>query len=1192
MENNIRTSGVSKADTDAAGGAVLVPHLCIGIVKDNIDHTHSGRIKVYIGKGGSSDENNDKGWIGVSYMSPYFGIIAPGYNIYGGSGSSAEGYGKYIGNPHSYGFWATAPDVGTKVLCLFVNGRQDNGYYIGCVPEPGLTHMVPAIGATNLAVPNSEEAKTYGGADRLPGTEVNNANPAIRNSPTIYNQPKPVHSYQASILSNQGLVRDNLRGVISSSSQRETPSRVFGISTPGGPVYSGGYDKTNIRQVAETADISKLQTIGRTGGHTFVMDDGTTEGQDQLIRLRTSAGHMIMMNDSGQNLTVIHSNGRSWVELGREGTVDVYSQNSVNIRTEGDLNIHADRDINMHAKRDIKMYAENSIQLQSEKNTQMRAGQDFNQYTVAKHTVKVDGPMSYESKADASFHSKAITYINGVKKIHLNTGSTGTVPQVVNMLPREKHVDTTFSPNKGWVAPSPDPLQTIATRTPAHWPWVEAGKGVDVKTGSAQPGSPPQPSAGVVAATAASATQLGAQTSSALTATAPAANPVAAAGGLPKLPAQTVQSMVGQQAAAAGALSAADKVKNGIVGTAGSTLSQLAAPGQSMKPGSDFLVKSIQNAVPNIPGAKAATNVLMTGNAGVGSFANLERNIAAQTGAVTGALNAGMQGLKNASVLSGTETPTEIAGVVQAAANFGAKAVSSALSNPVTATSSLLGGTSTLNSKSGLGSGSPGASVGSAFGSLGGAIAGGTFSGLLADKAGNGMNGVSSALGSLANGSGLGDLGKTAVSSALGGATSTVGALTGGLGGLTGLAGGVLGGLKGNLGNLKGTAFNAFSVAEKSFGELKGGQPNFLGGLSLNLTASPITDALNAQGRATQDFDAAQQELAEAKKLARLEPSAENTAKVAEAEAKVAEAKKKSFSAVKDAIASKTPSAQNISEAAAAATSGSASTSTTANSGVNALPGGLGAFANEVSATANNAIGSAKSLASNVAGGVSGAAGGLSGLASGALGAATSAVGNVLGNVKNLAGNIVNNAQQALTNVANGIGNQVQAAAGALGGLAGGGAAALGSIVGGAKNAVAGVFSKAQAALGSLGNNNNQIKTPILASDTFAPEKTIMAKTSQLLGDSKIPKPEFPDKPVEPPKDVARAQMSAMEKINKFSELDAERKKLSTKFAALYTELRQLTGNEGNYKQVVEEYDAVKKQLADVEARIAALVNS
>lgn len=1289
MARNVtRTGGAPPINKDSAGGAVLLPHACLGIVKDNIDPTHSGRIKVYINQGGSVDANDSRYWYPVSYLSPYFGVIAPNYDVYGERSADKTGYGKYIGNPHSYGFWATAPDVGTTVLCVFVNGRSDQGYYIGCVPEPGLTHMVPAIGSGPAVVPNSSEAGTYGGSDRLPTTEVNNANPGIRNSPAIYNIPKPVHSYQASILAQQGLTRDNLRGTIGSSSQRETPSRVVGLSTPGGPVYTGGYDKTNIKQAAKTEDISKLQTIGRTGGHSFVMDDGDQTGQDQLIRIRTSGGHMIMMNDSGQNLTLVHANGQTWIELGREGTIDMYATNSVNIRTEGDLNLHADRDINMHAKRNIQAFAEN-IKLETDKNLTIRTNESFNQYTARQYTVKVEGPLSLDSQGAASIQSAASTFVKG-KKVMLNSGATPIVPQEVKAMPKNTHIDTTFSQKSGWMQPSPEPLVSLTTRAPTHWPYEAAGRGVDVKTGSAQPAQQPQPSAGVIAASAASAGLPGPKTFPSLVATAPNIPSLKTAGGT-TLSAPTVQGLISQQAVAGQSLNEAGKIQSGIVGPYGTTLSQLGLPGQSIKPGAETLINALRRV--GMPGDRAASKVLMTGNYGVSDYANLVSNKPAQAGAIVQGLEQGLQGLSRTGIIQGGETSTQVAGVVQAAANFGVAKVTEVLKDPASAVSGITrgltgGAASTLtglsnfsnplnNQLSQFGSGLiKGQSIGSAFPNIGTAINGGNFTGLLADKFNSGATGVVTSIqglvgsnisslasvqnitggfnsvlggasgltgnlnGLLGNFGGLNNINAvtgqltssvtgllsgsgsiSSVTNLLGGgglsslgSLGSLGGLAGGLGSLGGLAGGlgavsgVLGGLFGGGGigssgknvekvadlinSLRGASQNSFLAAEGSFVPLKANSPNFLGGsrgvLASTAPASSQTSTLDAQEKANTQLTAAQQAVDNAKALYRQEPTEANLEQIRVAELYASESLKRVQAASQTVLGSLTPNtglnAQQVSENTAnllAQVSGEQAVATTANSGVNAIPGGLGVYANEVSKDSANIIKSVRT-ATSVVTGTNNPVGGLTGVASNAVGGSVS---GALTDAKNFVGNIVGKAGNAVSGFVDNTLGKISSLP-VVGKL-------FGSFAGAAKSVTGGLMGRALAGLGSLGNTGGQIRPPIVARDTFAAAPTQAVKVSQLLGDPRVPKPAFPDRPVAPTNDIAADQLADINSLNTITQLENERERLIARYNQLQLELAtSAANNSGNVQQINEQMRTVNTQLGQVSDKISAITNN
>lgn len=477
MAQNIPiTQGTVSNFRDDKGGAVnLLPYPVIGIVKDNIDPTHSGRIRVYVANYGGINPDDSGGWLTVNYMSPWFGTSVPGGDPT--DSTDRSGWGKFVGNAHSYGMWMSAPDVGSTVICIFINGRPDQGYYIGGAPTIGLHHMVPALGGSPAVVPNTKEATTYGDVTMLPTVEANYSNPAVQKDRQPYYLPKPVHSYQAAILAQQGLIRDRVRGVISSSSQRETPSRVFGISTPGGPVYSGGYTNSTIREAAKTVDNSKLQQVGRTGGHSIVMDDGTLDGVDALMRLRTAGGHQIMMSDSGQTVFIIHGNGNAWIELGKEGTVDIFTNNSFNVRSVGDINLHADRDVNIHAGRDLKLFGR-TVKTEADTDMTVRAGRNLTQQCMATWSFKAEGNMLLESNGIASFQAKGTTFVKG-SLLFLNTGSGGAASPVSQMI-KTQHVDSTYSNKVGWMYPSPNPLLSLVSRAPTHQPFAGANKGVQL----------------------------------------------------------------------------------------------------------------------------------------------------------------------------------------------------------------------------------------------------------------------------------------------------------------------------------------------------------------------------------------------------------------------------------------------------------------------------------------------------------------------------------------------------------------------------------------------------------------------------------------------------------------------------------------------------------------------------------------
>lgn len=456
-----------------------------GVVKNNVDPTRSGRLQVYIEVFSGGNPDDPTKWTTVSYLPSFYGSTSP--NLTAGAG-----VGTYPGNQTSYGMWFTPPDIGITVICIFVNGDRNLGYYIGVVPDNGVGAMVPAIGGSNKYVTGNKNQETYfADAPLLPVTEINTNNQAIVNNGRFFDQPKPVQSVVAAALFQQGLAKDPERGPIKSSSQRETPSAVFGVSTPGTPIYQGGMTPNDIRQKIQNNELkpADARVIGRMGGHTLVMDDGDLEGNNALFRLRTPKGHQITMNDSGNFFYITHANGQTWLEFGKEGTVDIFSTNSVNIRTQGDINMHADRDINMFAGGNIQVKSAKSTTIEAVTDLNISAQKDFKIYSKATIGIKADGTMALQSAGGSWAGGSALKFTAGGIDLNGPAAPSVSAPKPIATVELD---DTKFSSSKGWEVDA-KALKTIVPRAPTHEPYPYHNKGVDVKVKfeSGQPSPPP-----------------------------------------------------------------------------------------------------------------------------------------------------------------------------------------------------------------------------------------------------------------------------------------------------------------------------------------------------------------------------------------------------------------------------------------------------------------------------------------------------------------------------------------------------------------------------------------------------------------------------------------------------------------------------------------------------------------------------
>lgn len=476
-ENIQRSTGRSQEYKFDRGGMPAEMGPYVGIVVNNVDNTRSGRLQVWIEQFGATNTDGTPNlddptvWRTVRYISPFYGATQQ---------SGATGVGTYPGNRNSYGMWFTPPELGTKVLCFFVGGDPSvGGYYLGCIPEDGINRMIPAIGAvSNYKANNATQQQLLNGVTAAPVTEINDIDPKFTDDPRFFDKEKPVQSTVESILFQQGLNKDPIRGPIKSSAQRESPSNCYGISTPGKPIYQGGYNEKTFRQALEKGQV-KLQdiaVIGRQGGHTFVMDDGDLDGKDTLVRIRTAKGHQITMSDDGDAFFITHANGQTWIELGKSGTVDVYSTNSINLRSEGVLNFHADKGINMYSGGTFRIKSKKTAIIESTEN--LLLGSDKYTLLTSKQTLAIgsDGTLALQSKVGSWKSESALNF--KAKVINLNgaqTAPVGKMPVIQDL----SLADTKFVAGQGWVVRD-GALKTIVSRAPTHEPYAGHGKAADV----------------------------------------------------------------------------------------------------------------------------------------------------------------------------------------------------------------------------------------------------------------------------------------------------------------------------------------------------------------------------------------------------------------------------------------------------------------------------------------------------------------------------------------------------------------------------------------------------------------------------------------------------------------------------------------------------------------------------------------
>jgi hypothetical protein len=288
--------------------------------------------------------------------------------------------------------------------------------------------MVPAIGrnvggAQNTSTPPGQLAGSVDSSSVLPVIEYNTSAATSFTSDGLDSTPRYPHEVQTMTLLQQGLDKDKIRGAISSSSLRESPSNVYGISTPGRKATKADQNPKNPQAV-----------FYRKGGHQFVMDDGAEDGTDQLIRLRTSGGHQILMNDTEKVLYIASATGAQWLEFSPNGSINVFASAGFNLRAQGPINMHSDSLIAMCAP-NIKMDAVSGVKSTSLPSVSITSQGSFTASAVTTASIKSDlslslstlGKATLSAGASLSLSSAALTSLYGTA---LSIGSQSSVTSI------------------------------------------------------------------------------------------------------------------------------------------------------------------------------------------------------------------------------------------------------------------------------------------------------------------------------------------------------------------------------------------------------------------------------------------------------------------------------------------------------------------------------------------------------------------------------------------------------------------------------------------------------------------------------------------------------------------------------------------------------------------------------------------
>ena len=418
----------------------------LAVVKAVGDPTKNNRVSVAFAKD-TKDGDDPTSWMDVTIALPSYGLTPFR------SGSSSRSKEPHDGGT-SYGLHVPEPDVGTYCLVSFADGRRDQGYIIAFVPSPYNNATVSGRGVSqpkeNIEFSAEDKEEWYNTAKEFPVIEKNLKSTTSSNPHDINILKYGFDRLMTGILFAQGLWQDTIRGITSTSPHRESPNKIISLQTPGRRLPDPQDNPELLKKFEENVyalEKSELDVLTRKPGHVLAMDDGEDNGKNSLVRLRSGAGHQILLNDSEGLIYIINAQGTAWVEMTKSGKLDIYSADSVSIHSGADFNLTADRDFNISAGGDmnvaiggdIKHNSGRDYSITSAKTYKTNIGESItnragtfnanyagtNQTMVAQGTTNIlsKGVMSLHGTADIGIEADGGNILTKATQIHLNSPS-------------------------------------------------------------------------------------------------------------------------------------------------------------------------------------------------------------------------------------------------------------------------------------------------------------------------------------------------------------------------------------------------------------------------------------------------------------------------------------------------------------------------------------------------------------------------------------------------------------------------------------------------------------------------------------------------------------------------------------------------------------------------------------------------
>ncbi len=472
-----------------------IPYFTVGQVMDTNDPEQMGRARVRCAKYGDklTKDIGDLPW--ALPVSPLAGVMTHGLR-----GTEQ----KTVDAPVAYGMW-NVPKIGSYVVVGCVDGDKSKRFYVGGLHPQFLANTLPhGRFIWNKAAQSGNHPEGPLSSDEVPieplygnitqqfqlPTGEDTLDRRALGTPTDPRIGNAEYASRGADMQASALDKtkdQDLRNSPGNDVVDHTPGQTIeyqkvdgGVRKILGPGYSIDQIEPTEKYGPETGSVnydSHNYSWTTPGFHSLSMNDRFDQCR---IRIRTTSGHQILMDDTNERIYVSTAGGQAYIEIDKVGNIDIFSEKNISTHAKGDINFYSDKsiriqaveDVHIRADREIRQHCLHDFHVRSEMN--IRTHSKLDTYIEADIDMDVrvgvgsgSGTLYIQSQNDFNMTATAGEMrqkSSGLLSIKSGTRIAGDAPDI--------HWNSAFAADAVESGPAEEKQAWWTSRVPDHEPWA------------------------------------------------------------------------------------------------------------------------------------------------------------------------------------------------------------------------------------------------------------------------------------------------------------------------------------------------------------------------------------------------------------------------------------------------------------------------------------------------------------------------------------------------------------------------------------------------------------------------------------------------------------------------------------------------------------------------------------------------